>query len=590
MSIKNSTMKKYDSYLATLKNQRNRFIKLRGETKAFDQIKKPFLEATISSIDKSIEEIEFCKNNYIWDRLVIAFFGHTNAGKSTIIDTFRILFNEKERLELMKKEKSGSGVDGLIVGDGQHDFTKVYKEYEMDIDGMPFTLIDVPGIEGNEEDFKNQIKEALSKAHCVFYVQGENKAPDTASATKIKKYLNDWVKVYSVFNVKGGVNHYDELEERETLLSKNILINEKLIQECFKKQLGPVYGGNITVQALLAMCSKANFTPTRKDLIKNQAKLTGHFGTSDNMYAFSRFDESLKIVLEKAASFQNEIAEANRIKLRKLALDTRNEVKGIAASQDSAISEMQQKLLNFKNYVASATQYYKHRINVQSELVITRSFTTLKSSIYQLIENKEVSDEKIQSLIEIEVDSIATSISQVIQECIKSLEADISQKARELSELAKNGKYRTTFVELGITPNLDKAFDDLDINIKDIGSLAMDIGSWALIGFEFGSRLGPWGAVIGAAIGAIIHGTKSFFFSDHGKGKAKGKVQKELHKCQIEVIAELHEQLHPLLSKLESHGTVIQNEIRKEYDSLEELSLIVDSNILEFHEYINATN
>ena len=128
MDIKDLIMTKYESYLEALKSQKNRFNELRGETKAFDKIKQPFLEATISSIDKSIEEIEFCKSHYIWDRLVIAFFGQTNAGKSTIIDTFRILFNEKKRLSLLKKDKSGNGVDGLIVGDGQSDFTKVYEE------------------------------------------------------------------------------------------------------------------------------------------------------------------------------------------------------------------------------------------------------------------------------------------------------------------------------------------------------------------------------------------------------------------------------------------------------------------------------
>lgn len=68
--------------------------------------------------------------------------------------------------------KKGEGVDGLIVGDGQADFTKVYKEYKLKVKGKPFTLIDVPGIEGNEDDFKDEIKKALTQAHCVFYVQG----------------------------------------------------------------------------------------------------------------------------------------------------------------------------------------------------------------------------------------------------------------------------------------------------------------------------------------------------------------------------------------------------------------------------------
>ena len=79
------------------------------------------------------------------------------------------------------------------MGDGRHDFTKTYEEYHLSIAGHPFTLIDVPGIEGNESEFKDVIKTALHKAHCVFYVQGHNKKPDRATAEKIKKYLGNWV-------------------------------------------------------------------------------------------------------------------------------------------------------------------------------------------------------------------------------------------------------------------------------------------------------------------------------------------------------------------------------------------------------------
>ena len=116
------------------------------------------------------------------------FFGETNAGKSTIIETFRILFDKNRQEE-----------DGLIVGDGRYDFTKTYEEYKMSIGERNFTLIDVPGIEGNEDEFKEVIQTALHKAHCIFYVQGHNKKPDEATAKKIKKYLGDWVKVYSIY-------------------------------------------------------------------------------------------------------------------------------------------------------------------------------------------------------------------------------------------------------------------------------------------------------------------------------------------------------------------------------------------------------
>lgn len=97
-----------------------------------------------------------------------------------------------------------------------------------------------------------------------------------------------------------------------------------------------------------------------------------------------------------------------------------------------------------------------------------------------MIDNNQVSKDRVKDLSDIEADKLKRKIPQIIQENVKMLETNISNKARELAELAKTGKYSTTFVKLGVSPNLDNAFDDLDINIRDIGSLALDVGSWAL--------------------------------------------------------------------------------------------------------------
>lgn len=99
-----------------------------------------------SASENRIKEV---RNGAVWDNLVIAFFGETNAGKSTIIETFRILFNENSN-------SSEIGNDGLIVGNGESDYTQIYSEYHMRINGVPFTLIDVPGIEGNESKYENK--------------------------------------------------------------------------------------------------------------------------------------------------------------------------------------------------------------------------------------------------------------------------------------------------------------------------------------------------------------------------------------------------------------------------------------------------
>jgi predicted ATPase len=51
------------------------------------------------------EELEFLETNAEWEKFTMAFFGETNAGKSTIIESLRILFNEESRRELIDENQ-----------------------------------------------------------------------------------------------------------------------------------------------------------------------------------------------------------------------------------------------------------------------------------------------------------------------------------------------------------------------------------------------------------------------------------------------------------------------------------------------------
>lgn len=60
--------------------------------------------AIIEALQKDIKQsIQQLKDNAEWQTFQIAFFGETNAGKSTIIDTLRILLKEPSKLEQQKK-------------------------------------------------------------------------------------------------------------------------------------------------------------------------------------------------------------------------------------------------------------------------------------------------------------------------------------------------------------------------------------------------------------------------------------------------------------------------------------------------------
>jgi hypothetical protein len=68
-------------------DKKDEFDFLQGIKKKLEDINETF--------KNEIEELEEIAD---WENLCISFFGETNAGKSTIIDTLRIIYNEESRL------------------------------------------------------------------------------------------------------------------------------------------------------------------------------------------------------------------------------------------------------------------------------------------------------------------------------------------------------------------------------------------------------------------------------------------------------------------------------------------------------------
>ena len=64
-----------------------------------DEVLK-FAEKTKNKISTGVNEL---KENSEWKTFTVAFYGETNAGKSTIIESLRILLNEKTKVKEIKK-------------------------------------------------------------------------------------------------------------------------------------------------------------------------------------------------------------------------------------------------------------------------------------------------------------------------------------------------------------------------------------------------------------------------------------------------------------------------------------------------------
>lgn len=85
-------------------------------------------------------ELDLLEKHAEWDKFTIAFFGETNAGKSTLIESLRILFNEDSRQQLLmqnaqnllKFEQAYSG----HVNQVRDGLKEIYLEYASEIESI----------------------------------------------------------------------------------------------------------------------------------------------------------------------------------------------------------------------------------------------------------------------------------------------------------------------------------------------------------------------------------------------------------------------------------------------------------------------
>ena len=165
--------------------------------------------------------------------------------------------------QLVMIERNKGCVDGKIIGTGRADYTQGSTEYNLTIGDKTFTLIDIPGIEGDERKYEDIIRESLDKAHTIFYVNGSGKKLEQATVEKVKKYMHDGTSVYAVFNVhckakKERIPGIDKIFEEE--LSTAYLKQEEIISQTENELhsfLGSNYKGSLSLNGLLSFCGYA---------------------------------------------------------------------------------------------------------------------------------------------------------------------------------------------------------------------------------------------------------------------------------------------------------------------------------------------
>ncbi|WP_373454609.1 AAA family ATPase [Helicobacter pylori] len=177
---------------ANIENLQNIFKNTDDKDEKLKRFNQEALEVFQKLEFESLKELESLKNNEEWENFTIAFYGETGAGKSTLIECLRLFFKERSKRDQQERFKwlystyqnnyqndecnkqavlneLHSLQDGAIIGDGRSDFTLETKSYTLKHGNKTFTLLDVPGIEGDEKKLFSKFL-TLHKKPMLFFM------------------------------------------------------------------------------------------------------------------------------------------------------------------------------------------------------------------------------------------------------------------------------------------------------------------------------------------------------------------------------------------------------------------------------------
>lgn len=475
-------------------------------------------------------------------------------------------------LQVEKLKATAKRVDGLIIGTGESDFTKGNTHYTLHIDNKDFQLIDVPGIEGNETRYIHLVKEAIAQAHMVVYVNGTNKKPETATAEKIKSYLEYGTQVYPLVNVRGFSEAY-EFEEDRTDLTQQGGAADALRQTV--EVLAPVLGAEVLqkghcIQGLLAFSALAHDDNTQNttihpsrdhNLVVSQQEYFDVFLDRQEMRRFSQIDAVAQTIRNKVATFRENIVESNKGKVRETlgqyltVLET--QLAGHRAFLKGTEPEFDKCRVAFRKAIAE----FERRIVNNRRNRWNTFFNELADASDTIVEDDFGDSDAISQRIQREFKKRRISVEEQMlkdtEQAVEVLQQLMLQAVERLLEDIKHVEFqqRVSFERSGgIDFGSDMALG-YDLGLGDFGSMAFKIGSYAMTGGTIGSAFPVIGTAIGAIAGALVGVVMTLiglFTSKSSKiRKAQGKVRDKLEGAREKALDGVSDETHKLVMAID---------------------------------------
>lgn len=503
-------------------------------------------------------------------------------------------------------------IDGKIIGTGRPDYTQSSTEYSLIVDDNEFILIDIPGIEGNEEKFKKIIKNSLMKSHVIFYINGSGKKAEKDTLEKIKNYMHDGTSVYAIFNVhckaqKDRIKGIDKTYQEELSDAYKKQKSEVIPQteEELKSFLGSNFKGSVCVNGLLSFCAMALDNYGKSTIVKDEDKnlrttqskfLKEYLNDVEAMRSDCAIRDVQSIIVEKITHFDEYILEENIKKLRKRLSDIISDITRLRATEKNKIKSFIREYDTFEKNCEIAKDNFIQTIQRIGRFEVATAFAEVQEELFTDIERCKgrINSSSVESILNKHEDQISFDIQNAINNKITSAFNEYQESVEEAeARLLKDLQRNQIKFEIAMSTekmHFDSSFNNgLGFDIKELTKGAFTIAGYTFSGFTIGSFFPGIGNIIGAAIGLItgIVFTIWEFFASEAKriNKAKERL-KEAIDDQVDSIADdVKEKIKELNieSKVEEKHNEIIKTISTQKQALRDIERMLDVVVTELN-------
>ena len=482
--------------------------------------------------------------------------------------------------------------DGSIIGDGRPDFTRQTHRYDFCAEGQRFALLDVPGIEGDEKQVKDEIDSAVKKAHAVFYVTSKPTAPQKGDEArqgtleKIKAHLGAQTEVWSLFN-KRVTNPM--LLEKPQLVSEDEQVSLQDLDIKMREQLGEHYQHAISLSAWPAFLAVADCLVPRSSAANNQAKFLSKLpaGQMLDKSGLTSFCEHLSGNLVK-----DHRAKIKRSNLHKVRREVSKIIHQLSTLRRLEFRPLEEELRLETNssqaQLGIALQALETRLTAKGEEAIRKFKTAVRKEVYARIENdignddfrsalersitgqQEVLERELPSIMQAEVDSFAKQIAAVVAR----FEAHAKHLLSTYSKLRIGG--------LSVPFKVDIKIDN-GINLTSLlGTLAggalmfWNPAGWAIM------ALG--GITLLVSLGKALYGA---FNTKYKQGQQRKSVDENLEKIAEQLQEAFHKSLASALPELKKKVAEVQADLNEPVAQIAAINQILGSSLSQLTQLSN---